>query len=276
MKNFLNRISPICNYSPINRFSYFFVKVSAFTLAEVLITLGIIGVVAALTLPSLINKTYNKEIQTQLKKAYSELNQASQLFLADNGMSATDYCKNYGTRNFVVNEFFKYFKGAEVIDDTIFSSTDNSGNDKSSAYQVYTLNGTKLRMGPCDNLGFRTDSGGRIYSFDWNTINASVQGPVVCVDVNGSRRPNKYGYDIFIFRFVDNGFVLPMGQEYKKGESEYGYAADANSDNFFIKSQCKSTSDVNNQSSCAVYALADKHPAEPGKNYWQDFLGRSR
>ena len=30
------------------------------------------------------------------------------------------------------------------------------------------------------------------------------------------------------------------------------------------------------QVSCAKYALADKHPTEPGKNYWQDFLGGSR
>ena len=47
----------------------------AFTLAEVLITLGIIGVVAALTLPSLINRTKNRELHTAFLKTYSELNQ---------------------------------------------------------------------------------------------------------------------------------------------------------------------------------------------------------
>lgn len=41
---------------------------SAFTLAEVLITLGIIGVVAAMTLPTLVNDKQNKELQTQFKK----------------------------------------------------------------------------------------------------------------------------------------------------------------------------------------------------------------
>ena len=48
----------------------------AFTLAEVLITLGIIGVVAAMTLPSLINRTQKKELQAAFFKTYSELNQA--------------------------------------------------------------------------------------------------------------------------------------------------------------------------------------------------------
>ena len=43
----------------------------AFTLAEVLITLGIIGVVAALTLPSLINRTKNRELHTAFLKTYS-------------------------------------------------------------------------------------------------------------------------------------------------------------------------------------------------------------
>lgn len=48
----------------------------AFTLAEVLITLGIIGIVAAMTLPALINKYQQKQTITQLQKVYSVLNQA--------------------------------------------------------------------------------------------------------------------------------------------------------------------------------------------------------
>lgn len=48
----------------------------AFTLAEVLITLGIIGVIAALTLPGLIQGYRKKVTETALKKAYSQLSQA--------------------------------------------------------------------------------------------------------------------------------------------------------------------------------------------------------
>lgn len=47
-----------------------------FTLAEVLITLGIIGIVAAMTLPALIQKNNNKVVETRLKKFYSAINQA--------------------------------------------------------------------------------------------------------------------------------------------------------------------------------------------------------
>lgn len=50
-------------------------KKNAFTLAEVLITLGIIGVVAALTLPSVVNNIKSRELHTSFKKCYSVLSQ---------------------------------------------------------------------------------------------------------------------------------------------------------------------------------------------------------
>ncbi len=67
---------PKRTYSPINLFTYSLKKRTAFTLAEVLITLGIIGIVAAMTMPSLINTTQKKELETAFKKQYSVLQQA--------------------------------------------------------------------------------------------------------------------------------------------------------------------------------------------------------
>ena len=59
----------------------------AFTLAEVLITLGIIGVVAALTLPALIQKYQDQVLENQLKKMYSTISQGIQKAMADDGVS---------------------------------------------------------------------------------------------------------------------------------------------------------------------------------------------
>ena len=56
----------------------------AFTLAEVLITLGIIGVVAALTIPTLVNNYRKKQFETGLKKEYSVLLQALDMYKQDN------------------------------------------------------------------------------------------------------------------------------------------------------------------------------------------------
>ena len=59
---------------------------NAFTLAEVLITLGIIGVVAALTLPSLI-QNYQKQVWVnQLKKSYSTISQGFYKIMSDNSV----------------------------------------------------------------------------------------------------------------------------------------------------------------------------------------------
>lgn len=51
-------------------------KIMAFTMAETLITLGIIGIIAAMTLPSLVAKYQSKVLSTQLKKLYSVTYQA--------------------------------------------------------------------------------------------------------------------------------------------------------------------------------------------------------
>ena len=57
----------------------------AFTLAEVLITLGIIGIVASMTLPALITRNQNKALEASLKKNYSVLQQALDMYQAEHG-----------------------------------------------------------------------------------------------------------------------------------------------------------------------------------------------
>ena len=60
-------------------------KKAALTLAEVLITLGVIGVIAAMTLPTLIQANKNKEVEAKLKKFYSAMNQSIMLSESENG-----------------------------------------------------------------------------------------------------------------------------------------------------------------------------------------------
>ena len=63
----------------------YFGKVYGFTLAEVLVTLGIIGVVAALTIPAVITNYQKQETLSRLKKAYSIVQQAIKLSEVENG-----------------------------------------------------------------------------------------------------------------------------------------------------------------------------------------------
>ncbi len=79
----------------------------AFTLAEVLITLGIVGVIAAMTLPALINQTQGKELETGLKKAYSILQAAYNQMTYDEGQIVNN--TNYPAHAFIP-KFKAYFK----------------------------------------------------------------------------------------------------------------------------------------------------------------------
>ena len=64
---------------------------NAFTLSETLIAIGIIGVVAAITLPSIVSKTENYILKQQFKKAYSILQNAQLRIYADTGSYYTCY-----------------------------------------------------------------------------------------------------------------------------------------------------------------------------------------
>ena len=87
--------------------SHHSLKKAAFTLAEVLITLGIIGVVAAMTMPSLIQNYQEKATVTKLKKCYSLVSQAYVSILNDEGGSDT---LQAGDDLEMMEKFGKYLK----------------------------------------------------------------------------------------------------------------------------------------------------------------------
>ena len=87
--------------------SHFSRKRTAFTLAEVLITLGIIGIVSALTMPSLINSFRAKQLENQFKKVDSNLQQAIQKTVTEMGYDKiTDF--NSGGSDYFATDTHKY------------------------------------------------------------------------------------------------------------------------------------------------------------------------
>ena len=99
----------------------------AFTLAEVLITLGIIGIVAALTIPILISKHRADVTMTKVKKFYSVMSQAQIMSINENGDVETwDFqSDNSGGNEYMLNWFNKYWKpylnSVEIIDRKVLS-----------------------------------------------------------------------------------------------------------------------------------------------------------
>jgi len=183
-------------------------KKNAFTLAEVLITLGIIGVVAALTLPTVINNTQKKELETGLRKNYSLMQQALQKMEYDEGQPIipADYWQTTTLSTMLYSKFMKYFS---VVKDCGLATC-------VPAYNIQTYSA----FDGSDNLAAHTkfDDGqfitndSAIYLFE----NPRTQGAdiYISVDVNGyKKKPNRWGYDLFTFQLMNDGRILPMGAE---------------------------------------------------------------
>lgn len=123
----------------------------AFTLAEVLITLGIIGVVAAMTLPTLIQNHKKHEVETKLAKVYSVVNQAIKMAEAEYGDPSGWQleCSNATPANCTSEDrkewFMKYIgKNLKYI------KVESLPEPNSSVYGVYLSDGTILAAGTDD------------------------------------------------------------------------------------------------------------------------------
>lgn len=234
-----------------------------------------------MTMPSLINRTQSKELHTAFKKTYSELSQIALMFLNDNGISVSEYAVQNGLGR-TVSAFSLYYQGGITLTSTGQGNADEDGN-YISYYDMRTLNGKSFSGGAnstgrnssflCDNTGFRSSKNGAIYLFNDAPVEGK-NGPVVCVDINGKKAPNRYGLDYFMFIFTVDGRVLPVGAEHANNPNACTSASGSCSNFNNVGSQyCSKTSNnIAYNASCAFYALSDTHPTQTGKSYWADFV----
>ena len=157
----------------------------AFTLAEVLITLGIIGVVAALTIPTLMANHRRKVTATRLKQSYNILYNAIKASEAENGSWLYWDAPEEGgnTKEFAEKYILPYLKYTDVGENTVFDGIPVK-------YYIKLVNGTTVGL----NMGLCLD---------------------FVVDINGEKAPNKWGYDQFDFllniKQSDNGYPKEFG-----------------------------------------------------------------
>lgn len=183
-------------------------RYSAFTLAEVLITLGIIGVVAAMTLPSVMQNTRNKELQVGLLKAYSVLGQALDMYQAEHGERITPEMNLSWDLKPILMKYLKTIKDCGYGKNDDQSCIPNYGTDNennSSNYTTYT--GKRLNLQYFDDGQFVLADGQLVL------LESIVKTRLyISVDVNGyKKKPNKLGQDLFMFQVDNRGALLPMG-----------------------------------------------------------------
>ena len=177
----------------------------AFTLAEILITLGIIGIVAALTMPSLIQKYQDQVTVNKVKKMYSVLNNAYNLYKIENSHEFIEWSPEGAEKAF--NIFKPYLKvakdcGVENGEGCIHLGgyNDLTNENRKGGYSQQK-NYYKVRLVDGSSLIFR---GGGTIMFE---LDADLE---IYYDVNGEKGPNTWGKDFFEFD-VYNDQLKPTG-----------------------------------------------------------------
>lgn len=187
----------------INKSSY---NNSGFTLAETLITLVIVGIIAAITIPSLVAQYVERQTVSKVKKAYSVIGQAYNRAIADNGPANSWSDTNKMKRPSIIASYFKPF----------LSYTKWGCQMPCSPWydEVHYLNGTDT----CAFLNnyfivFMTDGSVLLFganpSWDDFCVYSSTYQAYSCgsvwVDINGYAKPNVVGKDIFSFTITTKG-----------------------------------------------------------------------
>ena len=210
-------------YSLINLFSYSPRKRAAFTLAEVLITLGIIGVVAAITMPALIQNYTHSVAETRLKKFYSDMNQAILQSIVDNGEV----------------ESWSYFNN-DITDDEGNKVNQSDKNDES--FQKYLAPYLKIThkkdAEDADRnkiiLYFLAD--GSAFSFaqhENRDISFYPKNPEKCIQ----KKENSGGTCRFVFEFYPINKSPDWKYLYKKGMEPFLYQWDGNEETLYNDSR---------------------------------------
>ncbi|MBE7706893.1 MAG: type II secretion system protein [Cyanobacteria bacterium SIG30] len=187
----------------------------AFTLAEVLITLAIIGVVAALTIPSVVTNYKKTEIESATKKSFSTISTALNMAIKDYGPTYTWSVDAPKTLSAGLSEayFDKYFVPYLKVAKQCGKST-----EKDCTYDILALGGGEFDYA---TEGDTKDNFARYYLADGTAItsfvslNKGVPAQLqLYIDINGWKKPNQMGIDIQYY------IIWITKQE---GNSKFGY-----------------------------------------------------
>ncbi len=184
----------------------------AFTLAEVLITLAIIGVVAAISIPSVISNSQQQEFKTGLRKAVSVLNSAITMNMALDGETPYDNANLFGflmkhmaiveSTSRLKEKFYVKFNESHAyyVGNTAFYTTDGMryelryGDGSATTMPLYENNKivlcSKGQSGSFNASETNVCGGCGSYGLNSNSDNTTKPPCLVMVDVNGDKKPN--------------------------------------------------------------------------------------
>ena len=183
---------------------------TAFTLAEVLVTLGIIGVVSAMTVPTLMQNYQRQSYVTQLHKVYNEVQQASLRYMTDkNAINLRE--AGLGTQAEMANFTHTYFKVVSDCESYVKAPCFPTSYKSQSGTETATNN---ANWSAASSVVLA--SGASIVIDYPNVYTKTVNGVTshyghMLIDINGPKGPNIGGRDMFYAEFYDDGSIDVAG-----------------------------------------------------------------
>lgn len=184
----------------------------AFTLAEILVVLMVIAVIAAICIPVVIQNTQQADNIATLKRTYNTLNSAFNNIITNTG----DLTGVFANATAVQSGFTPYLTTVKtcavgsIIGNCWASNVyDYNGTDITSSFRFNEMSAMTLNNGV--NVAFSFASGSQYCTSTWS---AEMPGGNVCaliyIDVNGNKGPNKLGVDVFAFWLMKDK-IMPVG-----------------------------------------------------------------
>ena len=214
-------------------------RLSGFTLAEVLITLAIIGVVAALSIPAVISNSQQQEFKTGLRKAVSVLNSAITMNMALDGESPYDNANTFAylqkhmsvlssTSGLKYNTWTHLNSGAAFGNgnNAAFYTTDGMRFEFNLANSNSTSEGALLHesstyacgaLNPYYGTRYPICGGCGSYGLNDNSDNTTKPPCIILVDVNGDKKPTPGNVNCLngTCGRKDNVYKVPLPSEKK-------------------------------------------------------------
>lgn len=174
-------------------------------------TLGIIGVVSAMTVPTLMQNYQKKSYVTQIHKVYNELQQAAQQYMTDRnavnlreaGLTSTEALDNF------VKTYFKVINECGAEQQPCFATS------------YKKISGANMGQGTGQSLNYTIASGASFaVGVSSSGTGANNRVAIFDVDINGQQGPNIAGRDVFILGLFNNGIVDEYGLTTAPGDKD--------------------------------------------------------
>lgn len=202
-------------------------KKYGFTLAEILIALAILGVIAVMSIPLFVEAKQDKETASKLSLAQTILSNATELAGVNQGKITENELNNYSAQELFDNFYKNNIKTA------ISCTEDNSDNCWATTKDFFQKNiapdGNKYGIAGTVHTGFTMQDGINVTMTKVSELDERFgietkdeHSVVFMVDTNGNKEPNAIGQDVFAFILDSQGKIIPAGSHNDSANCQAG------------------------------------------------------